>query len=153
VAWIGLASANGSESRCASGQARHALDSFVRAFNSGATEKLDSTFAEVPEFIGFGSAPPGRFGSVFLGPRAKAELREDLVPYLDRRHRHGDRMAVTDFEFSGNWDGRGNMAFSLKRRSPGFRSGSWFEVIGKGALICSGLNPVFAQMQIGAPEN
>jgi hypothetical protein len=121
---------------CAPTETRAALASFVAAHNRGDSERLDSLFAEEPEFEWYSTSAPGER----LGQGARR--RGSLIPYFERRHAAGDRFDLRSFGFNGNAAGHGgaygNFEMRLRRRVPGFRDGDWLRSWGKGAAICGG---------------
>lgn len=128
---------------CARAQTRAAFDSFLAAFDRGDQAKLDSLFAAEPDFQWFSSSAPG--------PRVRQDAfdRQTLLAYFRARYRHGDRLRLVDFHFTGrspHWSG---FSFDLRRRSRDFRGGRWFRTTGKGAAVCDGGRARFIVLSIG----
>lgn len=120
-----------------------AIKSFIRAYNRGNSEKLDSLFAAEPEFQWYSSPAPGRR----LGNAASR--RATLVRYFKVRHRAGDRLHLRRFHFTGNSRYYSNYWFDLGRRANGYNRGRWFRTGGKGALICEGVQPKIIVISLG----
>jgi hypothetical protein len=126
-------------SACASAEIRVALASFVDAHNRGDSGRLDSLFAEEPEFEWYSTSSPGeRLGQ-------EARRRRTLIRYFRRRHAAGDRFDLRSFGFNGNSAGHGggyrNFEMRMRRRVEGYRQGEWFRSWGKGAAVCGDGDP------------
>jgi len=123
-------------SACSSAEIRAALAAFVDAHNRGDSERLDSLFAEEPDFEWYSTSSPGQR----LGQEAKK--RRTLIGYFQRRHAAGDRFDLRSFGFNGNSAGQGggygNFEMRMRRRVEGYGQGNWFRSWGKGAAICGG---------------
>lgn len=134
-------------SDCSAKEARAVFTEFVRAFNRGDSQKLDSLFAEDPEFNWYSSSPPGRR----LGAAAKA--RATLVDYFRDRHTRKDRLQLVEFQFNGNWSGYGNFGFEVRRSAADHEAGEWFQVFGKGACTCANENAQLIVISLGGPTS
>ena len=153
ISLLGPASGSGGATRatteprssCAAVEVRSAVVSFVTAFNRGDYERLDALFAEEPKFEWYSSPRPG----LRLGRSARR--RSTLIPYLRARHKAGDRFDLTSFGFNGNSPRYGNFEMDVRRSSPEFRHGKWFEALSKGAAICDGDSVEFIVMSHGGP--
>lgn len=114
-------------SHCSAGELRMTLASFATAFDHANFEALDSLFADKPDFQWYST--DGRIG-------AAAKRRDSLIPYFRRRHARGERLGLEHFRFTGNSPHYGNFEMTMRRHSPGARSGRWQPVPGKGAGVC-----------------
>jgi hypothetical protein len=103
---------------------------YVDAYNKGDVRTLDGLFAPAGLFQRYSSAAPGRRLD------AAARDRTTLRAYFAARHRAGDRFRLRAFQLNSANRSRGNYEFTVKRRAPGYRGGSWFTVKGKGAVRC-----------------
>jgi len=132
-------------SPCTRGQTRSAFNSFIANFNRGAFAKLDSLFAEEPDFQWFSSPHPGRR----LG--AEAKNRDTLIPYFRWRHAKDEEFRLLAFNFSGNARRWSNFWFEAIRRADGFNDGKWRGMPGKGAAICEQGSPRIIVLSLGGP--
>jgi hypothetical protein len=133
-------------SACTGAQTRSAVSIFVTAYNKGDYETLDGLFAMPSAFQWYSSYRPGsRLG-------AKAKRRDNLISYFRGRHRAGDRLGLTSFQFNGSSNGYGNFGIGLRRVLPGFRDGDWFRTGAKGAALCEGETVQLVVMTLGGPE-
>lgn len=130
--------------RCDVTAVRATLTRFVRAYNRGDVRLLDRLFSR-ERFVWYSSGKPG------LRRLGDAANRATLIPYLRRRHRRGDRLALLGYRFNGYERGRGHGQFELsgRRRANDFRGGRWFTTIGKGAIDCSELPRAIAVLSLG----
>jgi hypothetical protein len=130
-------------SHCNGGGVREALSSFVRAYDRGDYERLDSLFAAEPDFEWYSTDGPGeRLG-------AKSKRRRSLIPYFEARHARHDHLAWRGFQFNGNAPRWGNFQFTMWRATPGFNHGDPFRVSGKGAAICAAESTRFIILTFG----
>ena len=130
---------------CSSREVKSAVRSFVTAFNQGDHERLDALFADKPEFQWYSSPRPGpRLGR-------EARRRDTLIDYFRARHAAKDRLSLVSFGFNGNGGRYADFEMTVRRLSPGFRHGSWFLAIGKGAATCGGGSVEFVVMSHGRP--
>jgi len=85
--------------------------SFVRAYNRGDTEKLDSMWANEPDFEWYSVSPGER-------ERDDAYDRESLIPYFEERHQLEDRLRLKTLHV-GPPDERGifGISYRLHRQS------------------------------------
>jgi|SRR5829696_264387 len=148
LVFLGLsaeASAASLTSHCRGGEIRQALASFVSAYDRGDYERLDSLFAEEPDFEWYSTNGPGqRLGG-------KAKQRSTLIPYFEARHRVHDRLALRSFQFNGATRRYGNFQFAMWRATSGFNHGNRFPVRGKGAAICKAGSARFIVLSVGVP--
>ncbi len=76
---------------CDGPAARATLDTFLRAFNRGDLDTLDTLFAQEPEFVWYTIAPPqGRTS-------AGATARASLLAYFSARHAQGETLGLLSF--------------------------------------------------------
>jgi hypothetical protein len=135
-----------SQSDCTRASVRSALVAFLKAYNQGDLERLDSLFAERPAFQWYSANGPGeRIGS-------SARERNTLIGYFQARHRRGDLLSLASFQFNGNWGNYGNFGMVLKRSVSNFRQGQWFRLEAKGAAECVGRSALFIVMSLGEPK-
>jgi hypothetical protein len=136
-------SANGV--RCDVTVLRRSLDQFVRAYNDGDLQRLNTLFART-SFLWYSSGAPG------IRIRADAENRATLIPYFKQRHGRGDRLSSLRFQFNGFDFSRviGNFQFSMLRRASDFHGNRWLHVVGKGGLDCSRSPITILGMSLGA---
>jgi hypothetical protein len=139
-----LPAAPAGASACTPSEVHVAFSSFVRAFDSGDSARLNMLFAGPGSFVWYSSSPPGRRFS----PRA--ERRDTLVDYFRSRHAAHDRIRVVSFQFNGNLPGYGNFQYRLRRSAADFRGGASFVITGKGAAICNHTQARFIVMSVGA---
>ncbi|HET9673702.1 MAG TPA: hypothetical protein VFP31_02750 [Gaiellaceae bacterium] len=132
--------------RCDAAVVRTALRSFVRAFNAGATRRLDRLFSRT-NFVWYSSAAPG------ARTLSGAAGRASLAPYFRARHRRHDVLALQTFRFNGYDEARrlGHFELTAKRRADDYRGGTPFTLTGKGALDCSRPAATFAVLTLGSP--
>lgn len=145
---FGLSAGTGAASppsHCTGGGVREALASFVGAYNRGHYQKLDSLFAEEPDFEWYSTNGPG--GRL----TRKARQRGTLISYFEARHARHDRLAWRSFQFNGNAPRYGNFQFAMWRSTSGFNSGDRFPVLGKGAAICDEDSTRFIVLSFGVP--
>ena len=145
---LGLSTGTGEASppsHCRAGDIRRALASFVSAYDRGDRRRLDSLFAEEPEFEWYSTNGPGRR----LGGEAKQ--RRTLLPYFEARHARHDRLAWRSFQFNGGTRRYGNFQFGMWRSADGFNRGGRFPVWGKGAAICDRHSTRFIVLSFGVP--
>jgi hypothetical protein len=113
--------------RCDVATLRATLAGFVRAYNRGELRTLDRLFAREPRFVWFSSGGPARSN------------RSVLLDHLQRRHDRDDRLRALTYRFNGYERARdlGHFEFEAQRRADDLAAGSWFEMVGKGALDCA----------------
>ncbi len=109
---------------------KQTMTSFVTAFNRGELSKVDAVFAREPGFQWYSSPLPG------IRVLPDAENRGSLLGYFARRHRVGDRLRLVSLRVNNIQLGLANFEFVLRRSARDFRGGTWFGLIGKGALTC-----------------
>lgn len=129
---------------CDVGLLRMTLTRYVRAYNRGDLAALDRLFSR-GHFVWYSSGAPGpRVGN-------DAANRDSLIAYFGRRHRHGDRLRLLTFRFNSYDRQRdlGHFELTAQRRAADFRSGSWFDLSGKGALDCSTPPATIAVLSLG----
>ena len=136
-----LTSGPADASACTAGAAKTAWMSFLRAFAAGNYARLDSMFAQDPDFGWYSANAPG------LRRTAEAKNRATLVRYFQTRHRQHDRMNLLTFAYHGD----GNFTYRLRRSALDYKSGAWFGLIGKGAVRCTGEAPQFVVVSLGGP--
>ncbi len=112
---------------CDRATTRATLGAFVRAYNRGELRTLDRLFAQEPRFRWFSSGGPARSN------------RSVLPDHLRRRHERGERLRALTYRFNGYERERdlGHFEFEAQRRADDLDGGSWFEMVGKGALDCA----------------
>jgi hypothetical protein len=79
---------------------------FVRAYNKGDTDKLESMWATEPDFEWYSVSPNER-------EREDAYDRETLIPYFEGRHRLDDRLRLKTLHV-GPEDSRGMFGISYR---------------------------------------
>lgn len=90
---------------------------FVRAYNRGDSEKLDSMWADEPDFEWYAVSPGER-------ERDDAYDRETLIPYFEERHQLEDRLRLKALRI-GPADDRGHFRISYRlHRQSDQRDGS-----------------------------
>lgn len=137
------AAAPATSGSCSKAKSRVAMESFIKAFNRGDAETLDSLFAREPAFEWYSSPAPGRRLN-----RASFK-RSTLLPYFVSRHSDGDRMHLRRFDFIGRGPKNSGIGFQVARRADGFRGGKWFRASSKAAVICSGGPAQFIVISLG----
>jgi hypothetical protein len=131
-------------SHCTEEPTRAAVLSFIKAFNQGNYESLDTQFAQPPDFEWYSSVRPSRF----IGP-AK---RDHLVDYFRARHQLDDRLGLISFQFNGDSGKYGNFGLKLRRSVDNFRHGAWFRINAKGSLICADGSTQLTVVTLGPPD-
>jgi hypothetical protein len=123
---------------------RATLVAFVGAYNRGDLRRLDRLFSRTA-FVWYSSGSPGE------RLRAEAGRRGTLISYFRRRHRLGDRLALTSYRFNGYDRGRdlGHFELGARRRADDFDGGRWFDIVGKGALDCAKPPATIAVLSLG----
>jgi hypothetical protein len=129
MALAGCGTQSISSAGCGAGS-RQLIESFVRSFNSGDAQQLDSLVAESGRGFGWYStdAPGERIND-------EARDRGTLLAYFADRHNHHERLELRSFQFNGTSpNGRGNFQFKLTRSSDDGLSSTPYG--GKGAVDC-----------------
>jgi hypothetical protein len=129
------------DSACTAQQTRTTWVSFLGAFTQGKYAQLDTLFAQAPDFAWYSSNLPG------LRRTTAARNRGTLIDYFRSRHAKGDRLRLVSFTYNGN----GNFTYKLRRAARDYRNGAWFGLIGKGAVMCSGVTPQLNVVSLGGP--
>lgn len=123
-----LAAKPAAEPAAPSCEARPIVDRFVRAFNRGDLDELDSLFAQ--ESDGWSWYAVGdRAGRRSL---VAAKNRLNLIAYFDQRHRQHESLRIVDF----NENSGGNFDLALVRRADDLADGRPVRRLGKGRVIC-----------------
>jgi hypothetical protein len=115
---------------CTATEVRALVTSFIRAFNRGETEQLDSLFAGEPDFQWYSTGPPG------TRLRTAAMDRSSLIRYFGGRHARAEHLTLRTFRFNGNTSAPkpyGNFVFTLTRKARDLRPTRFH---GKGAAHC-----------------
>jgi hypothetical protein len=132
----GVASArthNEQPKRCAAGEVRVLVHTFITAFNNGDVQTLDRLFAKEPVFRWFGTTAPG------ARLRATATNRATLVSYFASRHRRSERLLLRSLQVNGNTIAPaplgpyGNFEYGLMRQASDLAATRYY---GKGAARC-----------------
>jgi hypothetical protein len=130
---------------CGARDARGAFTAFVGAFNRGDVAGLDALFASWPAFRWYSSNEPGRrTGNA-------AFTRSTLMAYFRERHAARDRLRLVTFRFNGSSASHGNFQFALRRSAVDYRRGTWFRLVGKGAISCRAQPGRFIVLSLGGP--
>lgn len=132
---------------CGKPKARQAFGSFLRAFNGGDYETLNSLFAAQPAFAWFSSNDPG------TRLRKGAERRDTLVPYFRWRHSEHDRLRAAHLTVNTGARHSTGLGFELRRSAADFRHGRWLAVSGKASLTCHGRGPKFLAVSLGGAHD
>jgi len=133
---LGTARSQSRVTTCTAASTKAAVRAFVASLNEGDFAALQSMFAREPAFQWYSSNAPG------ARVQAASKYRPSLIRYFRVRHAKRDRLRVVSVRFTGNrqgWDAvpaHGNFSAVLKRSAEDFRSGAWFRLISKGALVC-----------------
>jgi hypothetical protein len=135
------ASARAAGQSCDAVATRTTWTAFLAAFNRGDYQRLDALFAHEPDFGWYSSNAPG------LRRTTAAMNRETLISYFRTRHARHDRMQLLSFLDRGE----GNFTYHLRRSAADYRAGSWFRLIGKGAVRCSPLGSRLIVVSLGGP--
>jgi hypothetical protein len=151
VSWLFLASACGNSTSnltaaerepCTGKGVKRLMDSFLSAFSDGDLNKLDSLFAQEPDFQWYSVKGPGE------RLREAALDRGTLISYFDTRHRSGERLALRRFRFNGYSQELGHFDYDLTRSGV---ARAEMRYSGKGAAICRASGDVIAVWSMG-PE-
>jgi len=130
--------------RCDVAALRRTLTSFIRAYNSGYTRRLDRLFSR-EQFVWYSAIGPSR------NMRGSKQNRATLIPYFRERHSHADRMRLVRYRFNGYDRARNLGHFELrgKRRADDMQDGRWLRMTAKGALDCAKPPVTIAVMMVG----
>jgi ketosteroid isomerase-like protein len=112
----------GSSHLCGRREVARLVKEFVSAYNAGDLERLDGTFSQEPDFLGYYVVPERHHD--------KGEDRSTLVPYFERRHELGDRFRLETYWSEAERESDGSISFFVKvvrtsdeRRAEGIYSG------------------------------
>ena len=134
---------------CAVAEGHRLVARFIRAFNAGASARLDALWAKddhdgdagTPSFQWYSTGKPGaRFGR-------EAANRSTLIRYFAARHRRGERLRLIYMSRGGNSNGYFDFVFHIHRQARDLRRPGVFE--GKGAAICSHAGAQLAVWSVG----
>src|SRR2546421_4976895 len=107
---------------CTVPEAHQLVARFIRAFDAGASRRLDALWAKddhdgdagTPSFQWYSTGKPGaRAGR-------EAEDRSTLIRYFAARHRRGEQLRLVFMSRGGNSNGYFNFGFHIHRQSTGF---------------------------------
>jgi hypothetical protein len=112
--------------RCDVAALRTTLTAFVRAHNGGDFNQLERLFSR-EHFVWYS-----------WGGTARSD-RAALIPTFRQRYLNGDRLRSVTFRFNGYERQRnlGHFELNAERRANDLQDGSWFPMVGKGALDCA----------------
>lgn len=126
---------------CTAGATRTAWVAFVGAFTQGNYQRLNTLFADEPDFGWYSSNVPG------LRRTTAAYDRSTLIDYFRKRHAQRDRLRRVSFAYHDH----GNFTYSLRRSAKDYKGGAWFGLIGKGAADCSDGSAHLFVVSLGGP--
>lgn len=141
VAGVTARTAQPASQACTASATRAAWVAFLRAFNQGDYQRLDTLFARTPEFGWYSSNAPG------LRNLTAAKNRVTLISYFRARHARHDRMQLLAFAYHDD----GNFTYRLRRSASDYKSGAWFKLIGKGAVTCTDAGTRLIVVSVGGP--
>jgi len=134
---------------CTVPEAHQLVARFIRAFDVGASVRLDALWAKddhdgdagTPSFQWYSTGKPGaRAGR-------EAEDRSTLIRYFAARHRRGEQLRLVFMSRGGNSNGYFNFGFHIHRQARDLQRPGVFE--GKGAAICSNAGAQLAVWSVG----
>ena len=134
---------------CTVPEAHQLVARFIRAFDAGASARLDALWAKddhdgdagTPSFQWYSTGKPGaRAGR-------EAEDRSTLIRYFAARHRRGEQLRLVFMSRGGNSKGYFNFGFHIHRQARDLLRPGVFE--GKGAAVCSNAGAQLAVWSVG----
>ena len=117
---------------CKGSDIRAVVDDFVTAFNHGDTYALSVLWVRV-RYLWYAVDDGNRAGEA----RNHIEFtRLGALRYFADRHRHGERLRLSDFRYIGFSAAWGHFRFRVQRRADDLNRGRWADYGGVGRVSC-----------------